>query len=232
MVKSSADLAKCFGGLQERVSLALSRANRPKGSVKILAVTKTVSAKTILDAYALGHRQFGENRVQELIVKRKELPSDIEWHFIGHLQTNKVKQVVGEVALIHSLDSIHLAQALRQEGDKRGVEVPVLIQVNTSRESTQYGFSPEECEQAFDELQKIPHLSFRGLMTIAPLSEDESKVRGAFKLLRELKEKYSNRFDSEAFKELSMGMTHDFEWAIEEGATIIRVGTLLFGKRD
>jgi len=197
----------------------------------ILPVTKTVPLGAIREVYKAGERVFGESRVQELLEKKPQLPSDIQWHFIGNLQTNKAKFIVGEADLIHSLGSIRLGEALEQEAERRGERVSCLVQVNVSQDPAKGGFKPDEVEASLDLLQKFRQLDLKGLMTIGPLTQDETAVRNSFRGLRELREKLENRFPTGSFKELSMGMSGDFEIAIEEGATIIRIGSLLFGDR-
>ena len=220
--------------IEERVDKALERAGRVSEDVKILAVSKTISTSKISEVYGCGWRLIGESRVQEFESKKCELPNDIEWHFVGHLQTNKVKKIVGQVKCIHSLDSLRLADALNEEASKKEAPVEALVQINTSREATKFGFSPDELEGILDIIQGYPHLKLKGLMTIGPWFEGDGeakKCREAFQLLRKLKERASGRFPEGEFTELSMGMSHDFEMAIEEGSTIIRLGTLLFGER-
>ena len=169
--------------------------------------------------------------------KIPELPSDIQWHMIGHLQTNKVKKVVGKVNLIHSVDSLRLAAALNQESQKQGSQTDCLIQVNTSGEASKFGFNPEDLERLLDEMQGLSNLKFCGLMTIGPAFEGPedmvgmSQCRKAFSELSCLREKIAGRFPADGFKTLSMGMSHDFEMAIEEGANLVRIGTALFGER-
>jgi len=220
-----------FLKLKEQVETACDLSGRPVGSVMVLPVTKTIPVVTIREAHQDGFRNFGESRVQELFEKKSQLPADIHWHFIGHLQTNKVKKLMGEVALIHSLDSLRLAACISSEAQKKNWEAPVLLEVNTSGESSKSGFEPGELERVLDNLQKLPRIRFKGLMTIGPLTEDRSARRRAFADLRKLKERLVNRFQKNIFTELSMGMSQDFADAIEEGATIIRIGTLLFGER-
>lgn len=221
-----------YSQICERVQKALKRSGRSQDSVRILPVTKTISPQIIQEAYQAGERAFGESRVQELLEKKPQLPLDIQWHFIGNLQTNKAKFIVGEVDLIHSLGSIRLGEALQQEAEKRGERVSCLVQVNVSQDPAKRGFQPDEVEASLDGLQQFRQLDLKGLMTIGPLTEDVTAVRDSFRGLRELREKVKNRFPAGSFRELSMGMSGDFEIAIEEGATIIRIGTLLFGKRS
>ncbi len=209
----------------------MKRSGRSNNSLRILPVTKTVPVVLIREIYEVGERAFGESRVQELLEKKSQLPPDIQWHFIGNLQTNKAKFIVGETDLIHSLGGIRLGEALEAEATKKGQRVSCLLQVNVSQDPAMGGFRPEEVETALDRLQRFSHLDLKGLMTIGPLTEDVTVIRGAFRALSELRDKLESRFPAGTFKELSMGMSGDFEIAIEEGATIIRIGTLLFGER-
>jgi pyridoxal phosphate enzyme (YggS family) len=223
--------AERWDQLRETVDRTLSVCGRSFAEVRIVAVSKTVSAGILRGAHQAGCRDFGESRVQEFLEKKPLLPGDIRWHFVGHLQTNKARRVAGEAALIHSLDSRNLAEALNRIGEQRGLRLPVLLQINTSGEPTKGGFGPKGLEEDLDKMQKLPCLEFQGLMTIGPLTEDKEIVRASFRRLRELKDGISGRFPKEGFKELSMGMSHDYEIALEEGATILRIGTLLFGER-
>jgi len=201
-------------------------------------VTKNVAIDRIQKAFEAGIRDFGENRVQELLEKKPHLPSDIRWHFVGHLQTNKVKSLLGEAALIHSLDRISLAEEIERQAEKKNLKVDALVQVNTSGETTKSGFSPEEVGPALENLKRFDRIRLRGLMTIGPFTEDANLIRQSFRTLRGLRDSLRNHFADlrvGAVGEppiLSMGMSSDFELAIEEGATIVRIGTALFGKRN
>ena len=217
--------------IRERVQKALERSGRSQGSVRILPVTKTISPQIIREVYETGERAFGESRVQEFLGKKPQLPLDIQWHFVGNLQTNKAKFIVGEVDLIHSLGSIRLGEALEQEAERRGERVSCLVQINVSQDPAKGGFKPDEVEVSLDRLQQFRQLDLKGLMTIGPVTEDVTAIRSSFRGLRELRDRLANCFPAGSFKELSMGMSGDFEIAIEEGATIIRIGSLLFGDR-
>lgn len=186
-------------------------------NVKLVAVTKNVPVEDISLVYELGCRDFGENRVQDALPKIEELPPDIRWHFIGTLQKNKVKKVVGNFALIHSVDSVELAQEI----SKQGIDTAILLQVNTSGEASKKGFTADEFRRDLAMIQKMPYIQVKGLMTMAPLTEDVDQIRMCFRRLRELR-------DESGLKELSMGMSHDYKIAIEEGATIVRVGSAIF----
>jgi pyridoxal phosphate enzyme (YggS family) len=215
--------------IQKRIEDAAVRSGRKSSDVTLLAVTKTFSVEQIQEAYDLGLRQFGENRVQEALGKIERLPRDIQWHLIGQLQTNKVNKVLERFNLIHSVDSIKLAQALSARLEK---DQDILLEVNTSGEPTKAGFSSSEILDFVSSIDGLPHLKIRGLMTIGPLTDFPEKRREAFKRLRELFLKVKNKIETEKdFSVLSMGMSGDFEVAIEEGATIVRIGKALFGER-
>ncbi len=218
--------------LRARVDEAARAAGRPDGAVRIVAVTKTVAPETVRAAWAAGLRDFGENRAQEFRRKVEALGDlDITWHFIGHLQTNKVKHVVPAAALIHSVDRADLAEQIAGRVPPGGVQ-PVLVQVNTTGEETKSGVAPEELTGLLDRLARLPQLAVRGLMTIGPLTEDPQAVRRAFAGLRAAAERERRIARPNAdLRELSMGMSGDYEIAVAEGATIIRVGTAIFGER-
>ena len=180
-----------------------------------------------------GIRSFGENKVQELKDKMEKLDDSLDWHLIGHLQTNKVKYVVGKVSLIHSLESIRLAEALEKEAVKRGVIVDVLVEVNIAGEDTKFGVLPENVEDFIREVAKFEHIKVKGLMTVAPIAEESEENRKYFKNLNKIMvDLNSKNIHNVSMSVLSMGMTGDYETAIEEGATLVRVGTGIFGHRD
>jgi pyridoxal phosphate enzyme (YggS family) len=218
--------------LRDRAAAAAVRAGRTPEDVSILPVSKTFPASVVREAYNVGLRAFGENYVQEALAKMAELPDDIEWHMVGHLQSNKARQVVGRFALIHSLDSLHLALELEKQASKHGVRQPVLLQVNIADEETKSGFEPAAVADAAGEIAELEHLEMRGLMTIGPLEAEPESVRWVFRELRELRDKVQAQLPGLQLGELSMGMTGDFETAIEEGATIIRIGRAIFGQRQ
>ncbi len=217
--------------VRERIYRAALRAGRDPGEIKLVAVTKNVPVEVIKEALACGINCLGENRAQEFREKSPLLPPDLEWHFIGHLQTNKVKMIVGKVDLIHSLDSWPLAQELNKAALEAGVVVRVLMQVNVSGEQTKYGLSITEAEDFAWEVFRLPGLELRGLMTIAPLCMDPEEVRPVFKKARELALHINNKVRGLKMDDLSMGMSGDFEVALEEGANILRLGTAIFCKR-
>ena len=219
--------------VEERVKAACERAGRQRNEVTLIAVSKTKPVSMIEELLPGGTRDFGENKVQELCDKYEQLPKDIRWHLIGHLQRNKVKYVVDKACLIHSVDSLRLAQTISEEAGKKGVNVPVLIEVNVAGEESKFGVKPEETEELVRQLAQLPGISVRGLMTIAPYVEDPEENRVHFSNLKKLSVDIKKKnIDNVSMSVLSMGMTGDYEVAIEEGATMVRVGTGIFGERD
>ncbi len=207
----------------------------PEG-VRLIAVSKFHPESDILEAYKAGQRLFGENHVQELTLKHESLPADIEWHFIGHLQTNKVKYIAPFVSMIHGIDSLKLLKVVDKESAKAERIIPCLLQMHIAQEETKFGFSREECLEMLTSgiLNELQHVQICGLMGMATNTDDAEQVRKEFHSLRaffeELKQTYFH--EDSAFRELSMGMSDDYPIAIEEGSTLIRVGTLIFGQRD
>lgn len=201
--------------------------------VTLIAVSKTKPSSDIKALYDIGVRDFGENKVQELCDKYDELPKDIKWHLIGHLQTNKVKYIVDKVYLIHSVDSIHLAQQIEHECEKKNVDVNILIQVNVAKEDTKFGLMAEDVMSMIETISKLPHIHIKGLMTIAPFVEDAEENRQFFSDLKKLSVDIRNKnIDNVSMDVLSMGMSGDYRVAIEEGSTMVRVGTSIFGERN
>jgi len=236
--------------VRSRIAAAAARAGRDPAEVSIVAVTKSHPMAAVREALAAGLVDMGENRVQEAFAKQAEWPdAPVRWHLIGHLQRNKAKQVAGRFALIHSVDSIRLADALEQAAEAQGLTQDVLVQVNVAREPQKGGVLPEEAEALIAHTASRPHLALRGLMAMAPFTEEASVVRATFRGLRVLREAMHAHFRIGApvppssgdpvgvagapGKEpiLSMGMSSDFEVAVEEGATLVRLGTILFGER-
>lgn len=219
--------------VEEKVRKACERAGRDPKEVTLIAVSKTKPIEMVQEAYDAGKRDFGENKAQEMKQKYEVMPKDIRWHFIGHLQTNKIKYLLGRTCLIHSVDSLHLAQAIEAECVKRDQEVDILIEVNVAQEATKFGLKLEETLALVREAAKLPHLHVQGLMTIAPYVEDPEQNRPIFASLRKLSvDIAAKNIDNVHMNVLSMGMTGDYEVAIEEGATMVRVGTGIFGQRD
>ena len=219
--------------VEERVQEACDRAGRKREEVTLIAVSKTKPIEMLQEIYDENIRDFGENKVQELCDKIEKMPKDIKWHMIGHLQRNKVKYVVGRAALIHSVDSVRLAEAIDQEAEKKGIVMPVLVEVNVASEESKFGVRVEECADFIENIAKMEHISVEGLMTIAPFVENAEDNRKYFAKLRELSVDISAKnIDNVNMRDLSMGMTGDYEVAIEEGATMVRVGTGIFGERN
>ncbi|MEG0687487.1 MAG: YggS family pyridoxal phosphate-dependent enzyme [Hungatella sp.] len=218
--------------VHSRIEAACLRVGRDPHSVTLIAVSKTKPISLLQDAYEGGTREFGENKVQEILMKMPLLPKDIHWHMIGHLQTNKVKQLIGSVTLIHSVDSIKLAQQIESEAAARNLVVPILLEINVAKEESKYGFFPEEAEETVRVIHDFSHLQLCGFMTIAPFVEDSEQNRPIFKKLYNLYvDIKSKNIDNVNMNILSMGMTGDYEVAIEEGATMVRIGTGIFGAR-
>ncbi len=219
--------------VEENIRSACKRSGRNREDVTLIAVSKTKPVETLKEAYDLGVRVFGENKVQELVDKYEALPKDIQWHMIGHLQRNKVKYIIDKVALIHSVDSVRLAETIEKEAAKRGITANILLEVNVAREESKFGLMPEELEEFVDKIAEFPHIRVKGLMTIAPFVENPELNRTIFRSLRKLSVDIDNKnVDNSNVGVLSMGMTGDYQVAIEEGATMVRVGTGIFGERD
>ncbi len=223
-------LSERLQAVQERIGKAALRAGRRPEDVLLVVVSKQVEIATLVEARSAGLRIFGENRVQEALTKISALGPGIEWHFIGHLQRNKVKEVVGRFELIHSLDSLPLAQEINRCCERAGKSQRVLIEVNVSGEPSKHGVGLREVEELVKGLVGFPLLRVEGLMTIPPHFMDPQRSRSYFRSLRELRERLSE-MAGKRLTDLSMGMSNDFEVAIEEGATYVRIGTALFGER-
>ncbi len=216
-----------------RIKVAAEKSDRKAEDIKLIAVTKTVGLERIQNVYDYGILDMGENRVQELLDKYDKLDSSCRWHLIGHLQTNKVKYIIDKVEMIHSVDSIDLAKEINTRAAKIGKKMNILVQVNVSGEESKFGISPQEVDEFVEEASKYGNISVKGMMTIAPYAENPEAVRDVFRKLYsiyiDIKKK---KLDNVSMEYLSMGMSNDFEVAIEEGANIVRVGTGVFGKRD
>ena len=219
--------------VEENITRACEKAGRSRDEVTLIAVSKTKPVEMIQEFYDLGQRSFGENRVQELTEKMPQLPDDISWHLIGHLQKNKVKYIVGKVSLIHSCDSLELASVISKESVKHGVISDVLIEVNMAEEESKFGTKASETEELIRQISAMENVRVKGLMTVAPFVEDPEENRAVFRKMKELSvDIESKRVNNVSMSILSMGMTNDFEVAIEEGATMVRIGTALFGMRN
>lgn len=213
-----------------RIRAAERRAGRPEGSARLVAVSKTFPAGDVRACHDAGQRVFGENRVQEALGKIPALPPDTEWHLIGPLQRNKVRKAMEHFTLIHAVDSLRLAQFMDTVAQETGKRPRILLEVNVGDENSKFGFSPEALEREWPELAALDHLEIAGLMCIPPPVENPEDARPYFRRLRELRETLSSKGGT-PLTELSMGMSHDFETAVEEGATLVRVGTAIFGGR-
>ena len=217
--------------VHERIAAACARAGRSEDDVTLIAVSKFKPLEAVREAVAAGQTVFGENRVQELCEKHDILPG-LSWHMIGHLQRNKVKQLCGRVKMIHSVDSVRLAEQISADALAAGIVMPVLLEVNAAKEESKFGFFPEEVPEAAEIVSRLRGISVKGLMTIAPIVENPEDNRKFFRKLHQLAVDISQKnIDNISMTELSMGMTGDYETAIEEGATFVRIGTGIFGSR-
>ncbi len=218
--------------IEQQIEESCRRVGRDPSEVTLIAVSKTKPVSMMTKAYEAGARQFGENRVQELLEKIPQMPDDTMWHLIGHLQTNKVRQVIGRTRLIHSVDSVRLAREIEKESAKRGLVTEILLEVNVAREESKFGFFLEETEEALREISQLKHVRVRGLMTIAPFTADMEENRPIFRKLNQFfVDMKCKNIDNVNMAVLSMGMTGDFSVAVEEGATMVRIGTGIFSAR-
>lgn len=218
--------------IRDEMNTACERSNRNLDDITLIAVSKTKPNELIMEAYESGVRDFGENKVQELLRKKEELPDDIRWHMIGHLQTNKVRQLLGNTVLIHSIDSIRLADTIDTEARKKGIHVDGLLEINIAKEASKYGFIEEELEEILPIFARYKNLHIKGLMTIASNVENSEENRKNFKKLKKLSvDIIDKNYDNVEVEFLSMGMSGDYIVALEEGANLLRVGTGIFGKR-
>ena len=216
-----------------KIQEACKKANRSREDITLIAVSKTKPISMLKEVYNLGVRDFGENKVQELNEKYTQMPDDMNWHLIGHLQTNKVKQIIGKATLIHSVDSIRLAEVIEKEAAKKDVIVNILIEVNVAEEESKFGLKLNEVIPVIEMIATFPHIRIKGLMTIAPFVENPEENRSIFSRLQKLSvDIASKNIDNVSVDILSMGMTNDYQVAIEEGATMVRVGTGIFGARE
>ena len=219
--------------VEKKIQEACKRANRSREEVTLIAVSKTKPVTMLQEVYDLGVRNFGENKVQELSEKYPQMPDDMKWHLIGHLQRNKVKQVIDKVTLIHSVDSIRLAETIENEAAKKDIIVDILLEVNVAEEESKFGLKVDEVLPVVEQIATFPHVRIKGLMTIAPFVENPEENRTVFARLQKLSVDIAEKnIDNVSVNILSMGMTNDYQVAIEEGATMIRVGTGIFGERD
>ncbi len=219
--------------VENNIQIACKKSGRSRDEVTLISVSKTKPIEMLQEAYDLGVRVFGENKVQELEQKIPAFENDVSWHMIGHLQRNKVKYIVGKVALIHSVDSFRLAQEIQKESEKKNVVSDILIEVNVAEEESKFGVRTDEVEDLVTAVSKLPNVRIRGLMTIAPYVVDSEENRWIFRKIKDLSVDINRKnIDNVCMDILSMGMTGDYAVAIEEGATLVRVGTGIFGERN
>ena len=232
-IKQSGRLEENYRRVKENIRKACEKSGREEQEVTLLAVSKTKPVDMLLDVYHAGARDFGENKVQELVDKIPQMPADVRWHMIGHLQRNKVKYIVDKVYLIHSVDSLRLAEEISREAVKKQTEVNILIEVNVAQEESKFGTTVDDTAELIRSIAALPAIHIKGLMTIAPFVENAEENRTYFQKLRQLAVDIGNKnIDNVSMSILSMGMTGDYMVAAEEGSTIVRVGTGIFGERD
>src|SRR6266699_6118299 len=215
----------------EQVAEAAAKVGRAVDEIQLIAISKTHDAEKVRAAYGAGQTLFGESRVQEARVKIPELPSNLRWHFVGHLQKNKIRHALPLFEMIHSVDSLSLAQDMNRIAEEEGLHPRVLLEVNVAGEGSKFGFQPNKLREQMETLLALNRLSILGLMTIPPLAPEAEASRKYFVQLRELRDRLQTEFHVD-LTQLSMGMTNDFAIAVEEGATLVRVGTAIFGKRS
>ena len=226
-------LKENLANVEKNIEQACKNAGLSRDEVTLIAVSKTKPVEMLQEIYDENIRDFGENKVQELCSKMEQLPSDIRWHMIGHLQRNKVKYIVGKVELIHSVDTYRLAEEINIQAKKQNVIVPILVEVNIAHEESKFGISAEDAILLVEEISKLENIRIKGLMTIAPYVENPEDNRLYFRKIKQLSVDITNKnIDNVSMEILSMGMTGDYEVAIEEGATMVRVGTGIFGARN
>lgn len=219
--------------VEEKIETVCSTHGIPRDSITLIAVSKTKPVEMLQEIYDAGCRDFGENKVQELVDKYEQLPKDIRWHMIGHLQRNKVKYIIDKVVLIHSVDSLRLAETIEKESAKHNITTDILIEVNMAHEESKFGVLPEEIYDLLMEISKLEHVRVKGLMTVAPFVDNPRKNSEIFEKMHKLSvDIASKNIDNITMSILSMGMTNDYDVALEEGANMIRVGTAIFGERN
>lgn len=226
-------VAENLAQVQKNINESCSKINRDPNEVTLIAVSKTKPVEMLKEAYDAGARVFGENKVQEIVDKYDQMPSDVKWHMIGHLQRNKVKYIVDKVAMIHSVDSLRLAETIEKEAAKKAVIVPILIEVNVAQEESKFGLKPEEVLPFIEQISDFSHIRIKGLMTIAPYVDNAEENREIFRELKKLSvDIAAKNINNVIMSVLSMGMTGDYMVAVQEGATMVRVGTGIFGARN
>ena len=223
-------IAENLERVREQIAQATAKAGRAGDEIQLVAITKTHDAEKVREAIEAGQILFGESRVQEARAKIPELPSNLRWHFVGHLQKNKIRHALPLFEMIHSVDSLALAEDINRIAEEEGMHPRVLLEVNVAGEGSKFGFHPEKLRTEMEALLALPRLSIEGLMTIPPIAEEADASRKYFVDLRELRDALEKDFDLK-LEQLSMGMTNDFAIAVEEGATLVRVGTAIFGER-
>jgi len=227
------EIGRNLAVIEGRISKACERSGRDRSEVTLIAVSKMNPAEAVIAAHECGIDTFGENKVQELCGKLEVIDAKLNWHLIGHLQTNKVKYIAGKVAMIHSVDSLKLAEVIDKESEKAGVVTDILLEINIAGEESKYGIAPSDAEYLARKIAPLKHVRICGLMTVAPETDEPETNRSYFRQMRELSvDIASKNIDNIFMNVLSMGMTGDFEVAVEEGATHVRVGTGIFGARD
>ncbi len=225
-----AEIAENLERVRAQIAEAAQKSGRSIDNVELVAISKTHDADRVREAYDAGQQLFGESKMQEARAKIPLLPSSLRWHFVGHLQKNKIRHALPLFELFHSVDSLALAQEMNRIADEDGMHPRIFLEVNVSGEGSKFGFKPEILRAEMESLLALPRLSIEGLMTIPPFAEEPELSRKHFVALRELRDALEKRFDLK-LPQLSMGMTNDFQVAIEEGATLVRVGTAIFGER-
>lgn len=226
-------LAENLQQVNANIEKACAAVGRAPSEITLVAVSKTKPVSMLQEAYDAGARVFGENKVQEIMDKYDQLPSDIQWHMIGHLQRNKVKYIIDKVAMIHSVDSLRLAQTIEQEAAKKELVMPILLEVNVAEENTKFGLKVEEVLPLLEQISSFSHIQVKGLMTIAPFVENPEENREVFRTLKKLSVDISAKnINNVTMSVLSMGMTGDYQVAVQEGSTMVRVGTGIFGERN
>ena len=226
-------LAENLQQVNANIEKACAAVGRAPSEITLVAVSKTKPVSMLQEAYDAGARVFGENKVQEIMDKYDQLPSDIQWHMIGHLQRNKVKYIIDKVAMIHSVDSLRLAQTIEQEAAKKELVMPILLEVNVAEEDTKFGLKVEEVLPLLEQISSFSHIQVKGLMTIAPFVENPEENREVFRTLKKLSVDISAKnINNVTMSVLSMGMTGDYQVAVQEGSTMVRVGTVIFGERN
>ena len=219
--------------VHKNITEAALLAGRDPAEITLIDVSKTKPVSMLMEAYDAGERVFGENKVQEIMDKYDQMPQDVSWHMIGHLQRNKVKYIVGKVAMIHSVDSLRLAETIEQEAAKAGTVVPILLEVNVAEEDSKFGLAVPEVLPLIEQIADFPHIRIQGLMTIAPYVTDPEENRPVFRQLKKLSvDIEAKNINNVNMNVLSMGMTGDYAVAVQEGATMVRVGTGIFGSRS